>query len=166
MVPIPGWYMSSIPIPWYHGMETPYHIPLFPIPCHPIPYHWNDRGIPHSRASHTIIPKLSLGVWGPFYKYENYFCRLQYFSIELHLLWMGSSGFCWHFMLQVEVIQWTPSFINQFNWALFQGLLGIIHYKLFKIIYLALAMQLAQYSSQINQYCIHCNNMAFEKQTK
>ena len=45
---------------------TPYHIPLFPIPCHLMPYNWNDRGIPHSRASHTIIAKLSLGVWGSF----------------------------------------------------------------------------------------------------
>ena len=26
--------MSSIPIPWYHGMGNPYHTPLIPIPCH------------------------------------------------------------------------------------------------------------------------------------
>ena len=33
-----------VPISWYHEMETPYHIPLFPIPFHLIPY---PRGIPH-----------------------------------------------------------------------------------------------------------------------
>ena len=35
--PFQGWYMSAISIPWYHGMETSYHIHLFPIPCHLIP---------------------------------------------------------------------------------------------------------------------------------
>ena len=49
--PFQGWYMSTISIPWYHGMETSYHIHLFPIPCHLIPYHWNDRGIPHSSST-------------------------------------------------------------------------------------------------------------------
>ena len=35
--PFWAWYTSTIPIPWYHGMENPYHIPLIPIPC----YHTN-----------------------------------------------------------------------------------------------------------------------------
>ena len=148
-----GWKSLTISLSFqyhvtsYHtiGMINSFHIP--------------GKAIPSFQSCHGVSGVLCT-------KYENYFCRLQYWSIGLHLFWTGSSGFCWHFKLQVEAIQWTPSFINQFNWALFQGLLWIIHYKLFKIIYLALAMQLAQYSSQINQYCIHCNNMAFEKQRK
>ena len=84
-------------------MKTPYHILLFPIQCHLIPYHWNDRGIPQSRQA---IPSHQSCHWVSgvlFTKYENYFCRLQYLFIGLHLLWTGSSGFCQHFKLQVEV---------------------------------------------------------------
>ena len=43
--------MSYIPIPWYHGMENPYHIPLIPIPCHLIPYHVT---LYHTISPHTI----------------------------------------------------------------------------------------------------------------
>ena len=62
MVPIPMWYMRTIPIPWYHGMENPYHIPLIPIPCYHtipcylIPYQMTSY---HTKWPHTIIPKLS-----------------------------------------------------------------------------------------------------------
>ena len=123
-------------------------------------YHWNDSGIPHSIPSFQSCHWVS-GVL--FTKYEKYFCRLQYWSIGLHLLWIGSSGFCWHFKLWGEAIQWTQSFENQFNWALSQVWLWVINHKPIKIIYLALAIQL---TSQMNQYCIHCNNMAFDKQRK
>ena len=77
--------MSSILIPWYNGMENPYHIPLIPtsyhsmspytIPFHLIPYHVTSYH--HSKAD--------TGCLGPFPKYENYFCRLQYWSIGHHL---------------------------------------------------------------------------------
>ena len=41
-----------------------------------------------------------------------------------------------------------------------------MHHKPFNVIYLAQVFQLVQYSSQINQYFIHCNDMAFDKQRK
>ena len=40
-----------------------------------------------------------------FTKYEKYYCRLQYLSIGLHLLWTGSLDFCCHFKLQAEATQ-------------------------------------------------------------
>ena len=86
---------------------------LIPIPCY-IPYHT----IPYYTTSYHTIR----GVWGPFTKYEKYFYRLQYLSVGLHLLWTGSSDFCHHFKLQVEVIGWVWSFENQLNWALSQVL--------------------------------------------
>ena len=116
--PFRGVVYGSIPIPWYLGMKTPYHILVFPIPCHLIPYHWNHRGIPHSKQ---VIPSFQRCHWvsGVFFFLQiwNYFCRLQYRSIGPHLLWTGSWGFSWCFKLQVEAIQWTPSFENQSNWA-------------------------------------------------
>ena len=55
---IPGWYMSSISIPW-NGKPIPYpthsNTMSLTIPCHLIPYHLTSY--------HTIR-----GVWGPFYK--------------------------------------------------------------------------------------------------
>ena len=193
-----GWYTA--PYPFYGILGWKPHTISFSFQYHVtsyIPYHWNHRGIPHSKASHTIIPKLSLGVWGLFFcKYEiisagcntgpldSIFCgqdledlpdilsynwRLYNEShplkissiglypglsvdnpsqaIQLHFLWTGSWGFFWRFKLQVEVIQWTPSFENQFNWPLSQGSLWIIHHKQFKIICLALAIKITQYSS-------------------
>ena len=126
----------------YHttGMIEAFHIP--------------GQAIPSYQSCHWVSGVLLT-------KYENYFCRLQYLFIGLHLLWTGSSGFCWHFKLQVEVYSELHPL---FNWALPQGLLWIIHHKLFKIIYLALAIQSTKYSTQLNQSCIHCNSMAFEKQ--
>ena len=92
------------------------------IPCHTIPY--------HTIPCHTIIPYHTIpsfqtchrvsGVLFP--KYENCFCRLQYWSIGLHFLWTSSSHFFWHCNLQVKAIGWTWSFENQLNWALSQVL--------------------------------------------
>ena len=74
--PIPMWYMGSIPIPWYHGMEISYHIPLIPIPCHFIPYHWNDRGIPIPEQAIPSFQSCHRVSGVLFTKYEKYFCRL------------------------------------------------------------------------------------------
>ena len=41
-----------------------------------------------------------------------------------------------------------------------------MHDKPFNVIYLVQAFQFEQYSSQINQYCIHCDDVAFEKPRK
>jgi hypothetical protein len=110
--------MTSIPIPSYHGMETTYHtISYHTIPSHTIPYHTIPLIPFHSY--HTIpfhsyhtIPCHTIPSFQPchrvsgvlFTKFENYFCRLQYWSIGLHLLWTGSSDFCCHFKLQVEAM--------------------------------------------------------------
>ena len=141
---------------------NPHNISLFfqyhVTSCHTIgmigAFHIPGQAIPSLQSCHWVSEVL-------FTKHKNYFSRHQYWCIGLHHLWTCSSSFCWYSKLQVEAIQWTPFFENQVNWALSQGLLWIIYHKLFKIIYLALAIQLTQYSSQINQYCIHCNNMAF-----
>jgi hypothetical protein len=90
--------MSTIPIPWYHGMENPYHTHSFQYHV-TIPYHVT---LYHTIWPHTIPYHHSKGVWGPFSKYINYFCWLQYWSVGCHLLWKGSSGFCWDFKLQME----------------------------------------------------------------
>ena len=78
----------------------------------PYQYHgtmvWKTHTISHSYQYHVTIPyhhtKLSQGVWGPFSKYINYFCRLQYWSIGCHFLWRGSSCFSWDIKLQMEAI--------------------------------------------------------------
>ena len=74
LVPIPEWYISSIPIPWYHGMENPYH-PLIPIPWYgkPIPYPTRTNTMSHTIPCHLMPYHLTSyhtirGVWGPFYK--------------------------------------------------------------------------------------------------
>ena len=103
-------------------METPYHIPLFPIPCHFIPYHWNGGGIPIPEQAILSFQSCHWVSGVLFTRYENYFCRLQYLSIGLHLLWTGSSDFCCHFKLQVEAILQLWSFENWLNWALSQVL--------------------------------------------
>jgi len=41
-----------------------------------------------------------------------------------------------------------------------------MHQKPFNDTYLSQSFQLEQYSSQINQYCIHCDDVVFEKQRK
>ena len=109
--------MTSIRIPSYHGMETTYHsISYHTKPYHSISYHTIPcHTIPSFQTCHRVSGVL-------FTKYENYFCRLQYWSIGLHFLWTGSSHFFWHFKLQVEAIGSTWSFENQLNWALSQVL--------------------------------------------
>ena len=129
----------------YHSMS--YHA----IPYHSIPY--------YTMSYHTIIPNLSQGVWGPFYK-------------------------IWKLFLQVAILaHWAPSFVDRFFRYIFTVILSynrrlynefdplkissieiypkfwlfklwIIHHNALKIIYL------------VNQYCIHNNGMASKKQRK
>ena len=143
-------------------MENRYHTPLIPIPCH-LPY---QVTLYHTIWPHTIPSGVS-GVL--FTKYEKYFCRLQYLSIRLHLLWTGSSDFCCHFKLQVEAIGWMWSFQNQLNWVLSQvsAIYTLDNPSQATWNWISCqAIWLAQYSSQINQYCIHHNGMAYENQRK
>ena len=97
MVPIPGLvyeHHTNTMVPW-DGKPIPY------------PTHTNTMLPYHTMSSHTIPyhhTKLSQGVWGPFSKYINYFCRLQYWSIGCHFLWRGSSCFFWDIKLQMEAI--------------------------------------------------------------
>ena len=104
-------------IPWY-GCHIPFHV----IPYHSMSYHTKPF---HTIPSYHTIPSFQTchkvaGVL--FLKYENYFCRLQYWSIGLHFLWTSSSHFFWHCKLQVKATGWTWSFENQLDWALSQVL--------------------------------------------
>ena len=112
--PIPEWYDLDT-IPSYHGMDATYHsttyhtipphtIPFYLIPYHTIPYHTiPPHTIPSFQTCHRVAGVL-------FTKYENYFCRLQFWPIGLHLLWTGSSDFYCHFKIQLEAIWLTWSF--------------------------------------------------------
>ena len=109
--------MTSIPfhhtMVWVPHTIPPHTIPYDTIPPHTIPSHL----IPyHSTSYHTIpyhtIPPHTIPSFQTchrvagvlFTKYENYFCRLQYWPIGLHLLWTGSSDFYCHFKIQLEAI--------------------------------------------------------------
>ena len=90
MVPIPRVvyeHHTNTMLPYQYHVTRPYHVILY-----------------HTKWPHTIIPKLSQGVWGPFSKYINYFCRLKYWSIRCHFLWKGSSCFYWDINLKMEAI--------------------------------------------------------------
>ena len=114
--------MTSIPfhhtMVWVHTIPPhtmPYHtIPPHTIPSHLIPYHCTScHTIPyhtiqyHTTSYHTIIPNLSQGGWGPFYKIWKLFLQAAKPVWELHFLWTGSSQFFWHCKLQVKGIGWT-----------------------------------------------------------
>ena len=99
------WVPHTIPphtIP-YHTIP-PHTIPFYLISYHTIPYHTiPPHTIPSFQTCHRVAGVL-------FTKYENYFCRLQFWPIGLHLLWTGSSDFYCHFKIQLEAIWWMWSF--------------------------------------------------------
>ena len=98
-----GWYTAPYPFHGILGWKP--HTISFSFQYHATSYHTigmidafhiPGQAIPSYQSCHWVSGVL-------FTKYENYFCRLQYLFIGLHLLWTGSSSFCWHFKLQVEV---------------------------------------------------------------
>ena len=94
LIYILGWYMSSIPIPWYHRMENPSHTPLIPMPCH-LPYHVT---LYHTIWPHTIS-----------------FDLIPYHLTPYHAMrgiW-GAFNQIWEVILQGEIlVHWAPSFVD------------------------------------------------------
>ena len=94
-----GWYTA--PYPFHSILGWKPHTISFSFQYHLTSYHTigmieafhiPGQAIPSYQSCHWVSGVL-------FTKYESYFCRLQYLFIGLHLLWTGSSGFCWNFKL-------------------------------------------------------------------